>query len=75
MIPSSFLANNTGASQGEELGLIKPSSDSSFSCSTTLSFQKVPIDKALKLRVQYQLWAFPLEVSLNSTLEASRFLA
>nr|GEY97601.1 ribonuclease H-like domain-containing protein [Tanacetum cinerariifolium] len=31
--PSFFLTNRTGAPQGEELGLIKPLSDSSFSCS------------------------------------------
>nr|GFD31076.1 hypothetical protein [Tanacetum cinerariifolium] len=31
--PSFFLTNKTGAPQGEELGLIKPLSDSSFSCS------------------------------------------
>ncbi|GJZ41794.1 hypothetical protein Tco_0588680 [Tanacetum coccineum] len=33
MDPSFFLTNKTGAPQGEELGLIKPLSDSSFSCS------------------------------------------
>ncbi|GKB61930.1 hypothetical protein Tco_0918116 [Tanacetum coccineum] len=31
--PSFFLTNKTGAPRGEELGLIKPLSDSSFSCS------------------------------------------
>nr|GFA56119.1 putative reverse transcriptase domain-containing protein [Tanacetum cinerariifolium] len=31
--PSFFLTNRTGAPQGKELGLIKPLSDSSFSCS------------------------------------------
>ncbi|GJR85205.1 putative reverse transcriptase domain-containing protein [Tanacetum coccineum] len=31
--PSFFLTNKTGAPQGEELGLINPLSDSSFSCS------------------------------------------
>nr|GFC61311.1 hypothetical protein [Tanacetum cinerariifolium] len=31
--PSFFLTNRTGAPQGEELGPIKPLSDSSFSCS------------------------------------------
>ncbi|GJY23025.1 hypothetical protein Tco_0396683 [Tanacetum coccineum] len=45
--PSFFLTNKTGAPQGEELGLIKPLSDSSF--------QKVPIDKAPELRGQHQV--------------------
>ncbi|GJX36923.1 hypothetical protein Tco_0248480 [Tanacetum coccineum] len=31
--PSFFLTNKTGAPQGEELGLINPLSNSSFSCS------------------------------------------
>nr|GFC75573.1 hypothetical protein [Tanacetum cinerariifolium] len=31
--PSFFLTNNTGAPHGDELGRIKPFSDSSFSCS------------------------------------------
>ncbi|GKG41025.1 hypothetical protein Tco_0470237, partial [Tanacetum coccineum] len=31
--PSFFLTNKTGAPQGEELGLIKSLSDSSFNCS------------------------------------------
>ncbi|GJS01549.1 hypothetical protein Tco_0318057 [Tanacetum coccineum] len=46
--PSFFLTNKTGAPQGEELGLIKPLSDSSFSCSDILlSFQQGRlIDKA-----------------------------
>ncbi|GJW69774.1 hypothetical protein Tco_0126691 [Tanacetum coccineum] len=42
--PSFFLTNKTGAPQGEELGLIKPLSDSSFSCSDNSFISEGPID-------------------------------
>nr|GFB98398.1 hypothetical protein [Tanacetum cinerariifolium] len=51
--PSFFLKNKTGAPQGEELGLIKPLLDSSFSCFATLSFQEVPIGKVPVLPEQH----------------------
>nr|GFB99653.1 hypothetical protein [Tanacetum cinerariifolium] len=44
----------TGAPQGEELGLIKPLSDSSFICSDN-SFWKASVDKVPVLRVQLQV--------------------
>nr|GEZ93558.1 hypothetical protein [Tanacetum cinerariifolium] len=44
----------TGALHGEELDLIKPLSDISFSCSVSLSFRKAPVDKVPVLRVQHQ---------------------
>ncbi|GJW02137.1 phospholipase-like, aminotransferase-like mobile domain protein [Tanacetum coccineum] len=43
--PSFFLTNKTGAPQGEELGLIKPLSDSSFSCSDNSFYRKGANDK------------------------------
>nr|GFB95920.1 hypothetical protein [Tanacetum cinerariifolium] len=52
--PSFFLTNRTGAPQGEELGLIKPLSDSSFSCSANSFIQKAPVNKVPVLSVQHQ---------------------
>nr|GFC01461.1 hypothetical protein [Tanacetum cinerariifolium] len=52
--PSFFLTNRVGAPQGEELGLIKPLSDSFLAVLTNLSFQKAPVDKVPVLRVQHQ---------------------
>nr|GFC75137.1 hypothetical protein [Tanacetum cinerariifolium] len=51
--PSFFLTNRTGAPQGEELGLIKPLSDSSFSCFAN-SFM-APVDKVPVLPVHHQV--------------------
>nr|GFA26768.1 hypothetical protein [Tanacetum cinerariifolium] len=45
----------TGAPQGEELGLIKPLSDSSLVVPPTLSSQKAPIDKMPMLPEQHQV--------------------
>ncbi|GKC29787.1 hypothetical protein Tco_1037081 [Tanacetum coccineum] len=53
--PSFFLTNKTGAPQGEELGLIKPLSDSSFSCSVPRVPRKAPMDKVPVLQAQHQV--------------------
>ncbi|GJU32681.1 hypothetical protein Tco_1176270 [Tanacetum coccineum] len=53
--PSFFLTNKTGAPQGEELGLIKPLSESSLVDPTILSSRTELIDKAPVLQVQHQV--------------------
>ncbi|GJZ08949.1 hypothetical protein Tco_0543232 [Tanacetum coccineum] len=53
--PSFFLKNRTGAPQGEELGLISLCQIVLSVAPTTLSFQKVPIDKVPVLQVQHQV--------------------
>ncbi|GJZ08720.1 hypothetical protein Tco_0543003 [Tanacetum coccineum] len=53
--PSFFLTNKTGAPQGEELGLIKPLSDSSSVDPTILSFRKEPsIGARASVRTRHQ---------------------
>ncbi|GJS74899.1 hypothetical protein Tco_0724780 [Tanacetum coccineum] len=53
--PSFFLTNKIRAPQGEELGLMKPLSESSWSWSENSSFQMELNGKVLVLQVQHQV--------------------
>ncbi|GJR64040.1 hypothetical protein Tco_0010105 [Tanacetum coccineum] len=55
-----------------KMGLIKPLSDSSFSCSAkTLSSGTGPIDKVPCYKVQYLSWAVSFKMALSSALKAT----
>ncbi|GJS89364.1 hypothetical protein Tco_0772000 [Tanacetum coccineum] len=66
--PSFFLTNKTGAPQGEELGLINPLSDSSFSCSDN-SFI---LEGAITIRwpTSYNVPASSKQIDLKTLVES-----